>query len=185
MTRSRRPNVIHVLTDDQRAELLGCAGHPILETPNLDRLAAGGVRFENAFCTSPLCTPSRTCHYLGQWERRHGVNFNSGTAVSPESWTRSFPSRLREAGYFTGWVGKNHVPVGERGYDSGRIEESFDYWYGNHRHSRFYPKEDATEGGEIYENASADTQPEIFAEGITVYGSDDFDSLRKEVVTDE
>jgi arylsulfatase A-like enzyme len=79
----------------------------------------------------------------------------------------SFPMQLRQAGYFLGWVGKNHVPAGggHTGYDSGYFEEVFDYWYGNHGHSGFYPKEQAGPGGRIYGNAKADTQVEIFEEG--------------------
>ena len=157
-----RPNIIYILGDDHRAEQLGCAGHPVLATPELDRLAREGVRFPNAFCTSPACTPSRASHYTGRWERAHGINFNSGTALSPEAWADTFPQRLRAAGYFTGWIGKNHVPVGEGGYGSGHMEATFDYWYGNHGHSGFYPKEKP--GSEIYRNAGADTQPEVFTE---------------------
>jgi len=161
----RRPNVIYILGDDHRCDYLGVDGHPVLKTPHLDRLAAEGVRFTHAFCTSPACTPSRTCHYLGQWERRHGINFNSGTSLAPEAWESSFPMRLKRAGYFVGWIGKNHVPAGRGGYEGGYFEETFDYWYGNHRHSGFYPKETAS-GGEIYRNAEADTQVEIFTEGV-------------------
>jgi arylsulfatase A-like enzyme len=123
---SQQPNIIYILTDDQRADMLGAAGHPLLKTPHLDQLAADGIRFNQAFCTSPVCTPSRACHYLGQWERRHGVNFNSYSSVSPVAWKDSFPMVLKKAGYFLGWVGKNHVPVGESGYKSGYIESVFD-----------------------------------------------------------
>jgi len=153
-----RPNVIYILGDDQRAEYLGCAGHPILQTPHLDRLAAEGTRFTHAFCTSPACTPSRASHYLGQWERRHGINFNSGSALDPRAWDNSFPMQLQQAGYFVGWVGKNHVPAGggRNGYSSGYFEQVFDYWYANHNHSGFYPKEMAP-GGSIYAGADADT----------------------------
>lgn len=160
-----RPNVIYILGDDQRGDHLGCAGHPVLNTPNIDQLAREGTRFANAFCTSSLCTPSRVCHYLGQWERKHGVNFNSGTAVAPEAWEESFPMRLKRAGYFLGWVGKNHVPAGEGGYGGGYLESVFDFWYGNHGHSTFYPKELGAKG-EIYRNAALDTQVEVFAEGV-------------------
>ena len=160
-----RPNIIYILGDDQRGDHLGCVGHPILQTPHIDQLARDGTLFTDAFCTSALCTPSRVCHYLGQWERRHGVNFNSATAVSPEAWQLSFPMQLKQAGYFTGWVGKNHVPAGEGGYASGLFEEVFDYWYGNHGHSTFYPKEIGAKGA-IYRNAALDTQVEIFAEGV-------------------
>ncbi len=162
-----RPNVIYILGDDHRAEQLGSREHPILRTPNLDALARDGMMFRNAFCTSPACTPSRTCHYLGQWERRHGVNFNSASAVAPQAWERSFPMLLKRAGYFLGWVGKNHVPAGAGGYGGGYFENDvFDYWYGNHGHSGFYPKEQAMLGGaHIYRNARAETQVEVFAEG--------------------
>lgn len=159
------PNVIYILGDDHRAEYLGCAGHEILQTPHLDRLADEGVRFAQAFCTSPACTPSRTCHYTGQWERKHGINFNSLSSLAPEAWEKSFPMRLKDEGYFIGWVGKNHVPAGgSRGYDSGYLEDVFDYWYGNHHHSGFYPKENG-DCGILYRNAEADTQAEIFTEG--------------------
>ncbi len=161
------PNLIYILSDDQRWDLLGCAGHPVVETPHLDKLAEEGTRFTQAFCTSPLCTPSRVGHYLGQWERKHGVNFNSNTHLSPEEWEQSFPMRLKRAGYYTGWVGKNHVPAGPsgNGYDSGYFEEVFDYWYGNHGHSGFYPKEQAQWGGEAFPRGKPDTQVEVFAEG--------------------
>lgn len=160
-----QPNIIYILGDDHRADVLSHMGHPIVETPNLDQLASKGFSFSNAFCTSPTCTPSRACHYLGQWERTHGINFNSGTSVSPEEWNNSWPMRLKDNGYFLGWVGKNHVPVGLGGYESGHMEQCFDYWYGNHHHSMFYPKEGPN--GHIYSNADADTQIEIFEQGVS------------------
>lgn len=165
---NKQPNIIYILGDDHRAEQLGSRNHPILQTPHLDALARDGVQFTNAFCTSPACTPSRTCHYTGQWERRHGINFNSGSSLHPDAWAMSFPMRLKQAGYFLGWVGKNHVPAGggRRGYDSGHFEKVFDYWYGNHGHSGFYPKEQAGHGAVIYQNAKANTQIEVFEEGV-------------------
>ena len=185
-----QPNIVYILGDDHRADYLGFGGHPVLRTPNLDQLAADGVSFTNAFCTSPACTPSRTCHYLGQWERCHGVNFNSNSAVSPDAWDRSFPMVLKRQGYFLGWVGKNHVPVGAGGYGSGHLESVFDYWYGNHGHSGFYPKEQAADGA-IYRNARSDTQVEVFEEGVMNFldpsedflsyrgGTDDYSSLER------
>lgn len=159
--KDERPNIIFILTDDHRADLLGCYGNEIIETPSLDQLSRDGALFENAFVTSAICTPSRASYFLGQYERRHGINFNSGTAMAPEAWANSYPVRLREAGYFTGYVGKNHVPIGPQGYESGIIEESFDYWYAGHGHLRFYPKDHH----EIFLHASSDTQIEIVEEG--------------------
>ena len=100
-----RPNLVFVLTDDQRYDTLGCTGNTFTRTPHLDRLAAEGVLFTNAHVTSAICTPSRACYFLGQYERRHGVNFNSGTALAPEAWAGSYPVLLREAGYLTCYVG--------------------------------------------------------------------------------
>lgn len=156
-----RPNIVFVLTDDQRRDSLGCYGNAEIRTPNIDRLAGDGVLFERAFVTSALCTPSRACYFLGQYERRHGVNFNSGTSLAPAAWEKSYPMLLRQAGYFTGYVGKNHVPVGPRSYESGIIEKSFDFWYGAHGHLTFYPKQRSA----IFKGAKSDTQPEVLREG--------------------
>jgi len=161
--KKNKPNFIYILGDDHRADNLGCAGHPVIKTPNIDAMAEHGVLFNNAFCTSPVCTPSRASHLLSQWERRHGVNFNSRSAVSENAWRNSLPCVLRENGYFTGWVGKNHVPVGQGGYESGTFEKSFDYFYGNHSHSYFYVKEHPLNN--IYSNSDYDTQVEVFEQG--------------------
>ena len=160
-TTATRPNFVFILTDDQRWNSLGMAGNPVAKTPHLDRLAAEGVWFEQATITSAICTPSRVSYFLGQYERRHGVNFNSGTAVAPEAWAESYPVLLRRAGYFTGYLGKNHSPVGPRGYAGGDIERSFDFWFAGHNALGFYPKRRHP----VFERAGPDTQIEILGEG--------------------
>ncbi len=157
-----RPNIIYILTDDQPFALLGCTGHPIVQTPNIDRLAAEGVLFTNAHVSSAISTPSRTCMLTGRFERNHGVNFNSGTSLSPEAWRECYPLVLRDNGYYTGYIGKNHTPVGEKGYDTGLMDSSFDYWYAGHEHLSFYPKNLHP----IFKGAKADTQVEILEEGV-------------------
>ncbi|HBE01253.1 MAG TPA: hypothetical protein DC049_02090 [Spirochaetia bacterium] len=82
-------------------------------------MGKGRSAVQEFFCTSPLCTPSRACHYLGQWERSHGINFNSKSCAAPAAWEMSFPMQLKNAGYYLGWDGKNHVPAGQGGYESG------------------------------------------------------------------
>lgn len=156
-----KPNLIFILTDDQRQDSLGCYGNSFIKTPNIDRLASDGTLFEQAFVTSAICTPSRACYFLGQYERRHGVNFNSGTALSPSAWEKSYPVILRENGYYTGYVGKNHVPIGRSGYETGLMDESFDFWYAAHGHLGFYPKKRHP----LFKQAKADTQIEIVGEG--------------------
>lgn len=158
---SERPNIIFILTDDHRADLLGCMGNKHIKTPHIDKLAADGVLFEKAYVTSAICTPSRTSFLLGQYERRHGVNFNSEKNVSVAEWEMSFPVLLRKSGYFTAYIGKNHTPIGEEGYKSGVMESSFDYFYAGHKHLGFYPKQ----RHKVFKNAKKNTQIEIIAEG--------------------
>jgi arylsulfatase A-like enzyme len=165
-------NIIFILTDDQRQDTLGCTGNQIVQTPNLDQLASEGTLFTQATVTSAICTPSRASYFSGTHERHHGINFNSGTAMSPAAWEQCYPMLLKHAGYFTGYVGKNHVPVGGDGYDSGLIEATFDYWYGGHGHLGFYPKERKPGqiklkgiGEQMFDNAAANTQVEILEEG--------------------
>lgn len=160
-----RPNIIFILTDDQSYGMMGCDGNEIVQTPHLDKLSRDGTFFTNAHITSGICTPSRISILLSQFERKHGVNFNSGTSVSEEAWEQSYPVIMRKAGYYTGWIGKNHAPIGDGGYTSGLMEKSFDYWYAGHGHIRFYPKE----VHDIFNDAIAHTQPEILNEA-----ADDF-----------
>ncbi len=164
-----RPNVIVILADDMRAGYTGYEGHPIIETPNIDRLAEGGTVFSNAFATSAVCTPSRTTLLTGLYERRHGINFNSNSSMSSEAWAQTYPMLMKDAGYYVGYIGKNHTPVGKNedgviGYASGVMDRSFDYWYAGHRHLGFYPKD--REQHKVFANASADTQVEIIEEGM-------------------
>ncbi|WP_017446909.1 sulfatase-like hydrolase/transferase [Gayadomonas joobiniege] len=161
--RSDQPNIIFILTDDQPYGYLSVTGNPVVKTPNIDELANQGVLFTNAHVTSAICTPSRISILLSQYERKHGVNFNSGTSVAEEAWHNSYPVLLKKAGYYTGWVGKNHAPIGEQGYLSGIMEKSFDYWYAGHGHIRFYPKE----AHKIFKEAENDTQIEVVGEGVT------------------
>ena len=164
-----RPNVIVVLADDMRANYTGFEGHPLVETPNIDMLATQGTFFSNAFATSAVCTPSRTSLLTGLYERRHGVNFNSRSALTEEAFQQTYPMILKDAGYFVGYIGKNHTPVGKNadgviGYNSGVMDESFDYWYAGHRHLGFYPKD--RKQHKIFANAKADTHVEILEEGM-------------------
>ncbi|MCH2580627.1 MAG: sulfatase-like hydrolase/transferase, partial [Planctomycetes bacterium] len=72
-----RPNIIFFLSDDHRWDRLGCAGHPILKTPTMDSLAAGGVRFTNMFVTTSICAASRASLLTGLYERSHRFTFGT------------------------------------------------------------------------------------------------------------
>jgi len=105
-TRSgQRPNVILITTDQQRKDSMGCYGSDFVQTPNLDRLAAEGVRFDRAYCPSPVCTPSRASIFTGKHVSNHGA-WNVGTTV-PESEV-CLQHLLGEQGYRTYHIGKLH-----------------------------------------------------------------------------
>ena len=104
-TPARRPNVLVFVTDQQRADWLGCAGNEILRTPNIDRIAAAGVRFARAYCANPVCMPSRATLLTGLLPSDHGVRAN-GINLSPHAVV--LPEILRRAGYRTTLAGKPH-----------------------------------------------------------------------------
>src|SRR5215470_2147267 len=98
-----RPNIVVILMDDLRWDELHCTGHPFALTPNLDRIAAEGVTFRNAFVTSPLCSPSRACFLTGQYAHTHGITDN--TDRSPASHRLvTFPALLHRSGYETAFI---------------------------------------------------------------------------------
>lgn len=89
---------------------MGCAGNPIIRTPNMDWLAQNGIRFEKAFVTTPICAASRASVFTGLYERKHGYTFTK-PPIRKEYCDSSYPVLLRKAGYRTGFVGKFGVQV--------------------------------------------------------------------------
>jgi arylsulfatase A-like enzyme len=102
-----RPNILFLFSDQHRADALGCAGHPVVKTPNLDRLAAEGVRFENAYCATPLCMPSRVSLAAGRFPHNTGNNTNNEGYLYPD--TPMVSHAFRDAGYRTALLGKLHL----------------------------------------------------------------------------
>lgn len=120
----KRPNIIFLLTDDQRYDALGAMGNDIMQTPSLDKLADEGVLFTNGFVTTSICCTSRASIFSGQYARRHGIN-DFVTSFSDASWEQSYPSLLKKNGYFTGFVGKFGV-----GEEEDMPKSTFDFWRG-------------------------------------------------------
>ncbi|MBJ22043.1 MAG: hypothetical protein CL933_21755 [Deltaproteobacteria bacterium] len=116
----RRPNLLVVVTDDQRFDQLSCEGHPVLETPVMDRLASEGVRFKNSFVTTSICAASRASLMTSRHEGSHGYTFGKpamGEALAQETYF----ARLKGAGYRTGFVGKWGVK-----FERGVMSDHFD-----------------------------------------------------------
>lgn len=117
----RRPNILFVMTDDQRWDAMSCAGNRILRTPHMDRLAEEGVRFTEAFVTNALCSPSRGSILTGLHSHAHGVTTNGGKTHYFRPNITTFPMLLQRAGYYTAVVGKWHIATLPAGL-------GFDHW---------------------------------------------------------
>jgi len=134
-----KPNVIFILTDDQRNTSLGCAGNPIIKTPVIDNLADQGVRFSNAFVTTSICAASRASLFTGMHERTHGFTFNT-KPLAKKYLKDSYPALLNNAGYYTGFIGKFGVEV--EGY---KPQDLFDDYLSLGRWMYFKKQQDGTE----------------------------------------
>jgi N-acetylglucosamine-6-sulfatase len=103
-----RPNIVFILVDDLRWDELGCAGHPYIKTPNIDRIAREGAMFRNAFMTTPLCSPSRASFLTGQYAHTNGITDNVDRSAASHKLV-TFPLLLHQSGYETAFVGKWHM----------------------------------------------------------------------------
>ena len=128
-----RPNILFVLCDDLRWDALGCAGHPHLKTPHIDRLAKEGVFFQNAFCTTSLCSPSRASILSGLYAHSHGVT-NNFTEYPQD--LASFPKLLHDSGYTTAYLGKWHM-----GEENDERRPGFDYFVSHKGQGKYFDTE--------------------------------------------
>lgn len=122
---TRQPNILFSMCDDQRHDCMGCAGHPFIDTPAMDRLAREGIRFANGFTAIPLCAPSRASHLSGVYPHTHQAAHNRAP-IRPNLIT--WPEQLQKAGYRTGFFGKIHY--GTEGIDlpGGDPKPGFERW---------------------------------------------------------
>lgn len=115
-----RPNLVFIMSDDHAAHAISAYGSGINNTPNLDRIAEGGMRFDAAFCTNSICAPSRAAILTGTYNHVNGVT-TLDTPLDNTLWT--FPKQLQEAGWQTGLFGKWHLGHGPAAEPTG-----FDRW---------------------------------------------------------
>ena len=115
----KKPNVLFILTDDQGIWSMGCYGNSEIQTPNLDKLAKQGVRFDNFFCTSPVCSPARASLLTGKIPSQHGIldylsGGNGGASQATIEFLkdhRGYTDILAEEGYTCGPVSYTHLTL--------------------------------------------------------------------------
>lgn len=158
-------NVLHIISDQHQAEVMGCAGHAQAVTPNLDRLAGDGVRFTHAYTQNPICTPSRVSILSGQYCHNHGYFGLSGPR--PEA-LPSFLSHFKAHGYGTAAIGCVHTPNDPRNWLETHVDRFLDFSEsvdGRMWQSPFYEELRARgvmEQEDIYRSFQ---YPELFMEG--------------------
>ncbi len=152
----KRPNLIFIYGEGQRADALSIAGHPILKTPNHDRIGREGMRFNNAFCTNALCAPARAVALTGLYSKTSGALANSDANKPLPADIPLFTELLRAAGYEVAILGKVHVRNGVK-------DRYWDYYFGfnapstNYYQPRFAEGRDGVIGEEkVYHDQYAD-----------------------------
>jgi arylsulfatase len=135
-----RPNVLLFCTDQQRFDTIGALGNPHIRTPNLDRFVAGSITFENAYCQTPICTPSRASFLTGCYASSLHVNRN-GNGFFPEHFQNRLVSRiLKDAGYDGGMVGKFHLSSSYRRVEP-RLNDGYRHFEWSHAPRADWPVE--------------------------------------------
>lgn len=169
--KQNRPNIIYILTDDQRYDEIGIL-NPLLETPNMDAIANNGVHFKNAFVTTALCSPSRATILTGQYANTHGVVDNNAPI---REGTIFFPSYLQDAGYKTGFIGKWHM-----GAEGDQPQAGFDKWISFAGQGNYYPTLRDGSTAQLNIDGKRVDQKGYITDELTDYAIDWLDSLNKE-----
>ena len=127
MEKTKKKQMIFLMTDTTRKDMLGCYGDSRMRTPNLDRLAEEGIRYENAYTCQPVCGPARSAIFTGTFPHTNGMVTNS---IAMGQNVKTIGQRLTDAGIHCGYTGKWHLDGGDY-FGLGRCPEGWDpgYWY--------------------------------------------------------
>jgi len=167
----RRPNIVFIITDNQSPWTLGCYGNSEILTPNVDRLAAGGVRFDNNFCVNPVCSPNRATCLTGLMPSQHGVHRWLGVEtpsaqMGPDAYCTieefaNLPRILADEGCRCGQVGKWHLG------DSLHPQLGFTYWFAmTQGHTASFYDMEAVWQGKVY------NEPRHFVDATAAHAVD-------------
>lgn len=110
----KRPNILFIMSDDHANNAVSCYGSPLIQTPNIDRIAREGIRFDESFVTNSICAPSRAVMLTGKYSHLNGLRDNRDAFDGSQV---TFPKLLQQAGYFTAMIGKWHLKTHPTGFD--------------------------------------------------------------------
>ena len=149
-----RKQVIFLMTDTTRKDMVGCYGYPKMKTPNLDRLAEEGIRYENAYTCQPVCGPARSAIFTGTFPHTNGMVTNS---IALGDNVKTIGQRLYDHGIQCGYIGKWHLD-GSDYFGNGRCPEGWDpeYWYDMKTYLNELTDEEKVIACELSKEAGAD-----------------------------
>ena len=142
----RQPNIIFMMTDDHTTQAMSCYGGNLIQTPNMDRIANEGIRFDNCYAVNALSGPSRACILTGKFSHENGFTDNASTFNGDQ---QTFPKLLQQAGYQTAMIGKWHLISEPQGFDHWSILS------GQHEQGDYYDPDFWEDGKHIVEKGYA------------------------------
>ena len=159
--KGKRPNIVFVLSDDQRADMMSCTGNPYISTPHFDRMAKEGLLFENAFVNCAVCSPSRASFLTGKNPHQVGVPCIISNAQTFQQNEKTFPQLLHDAGYKTAHFGKWHLGEGDV------AKPGYDIWRGFYAVGHYFdPTLSGTGKPKKYKGFTDDVLSELAADYI-------------------
>lgn len=148
---SKRPNILIIYPDQMRYDAMGCAGNPVIRTPQIDRLATEGVQFTEAYASYPICCPFRASVLTGKYAQGHGMVQNHFPLRGDQTF---LPELLRDAGYRTGYIGKWHLEGGPKpGFVPPDRRFGFEHFVGFNRGHEYMSSIYYDDDGQAYHSA--------------------------------